>query len=316
LLDGTSVDPLDFASVEASPDLMVSIAAVHRELWMFGSNSVEVWYDAGNADFPLAPIQGAFNEIGCVAAFSVAKLDNSVWWLGQDERGQGIVYRSQGYAAKRVSTHTVEWQIQQYLTLTDAVAYTYQQDGHAFYVLNFPTANTTWVYDVATNLWAERAGFINGDFVRSRANYQCNFQGTTIVGDYQDGSIYALDLNQYSDGNRPQKWLRSWRALAPGTNNLKRTAQHSLQLNLETGVGLEGEDAPQVMLRWSDDGGHTWSREHWVGIGKIGEFGKRAIWRRLGMTQKLRDRVYEVSGTDPVKISIVGAELLVDGTNA
>ena len=285
---------------------------------MFGSNSIEVWYDAGNADFPLAPIQGAFNEIGCVAAFSVAKLDNSVWWLGQDERGQGIVYRSQGYAAKRVSTHAVEWQIQQYSTLTDAVAYTYQQDGHAFYVLNFPTANTTWVYDVATNLWHERAGFVNGDFVRSRANCQCNFQGNIIVGDYQDGSIYTLDLNNYADDDRPQKWLRSWRALPPGTNTLKRTAQHSLQLNLETGVGLnsgQGSD-PQVMLRWSDDSGHTWSREHWTTIGKIGEFGKRAIWRRLGMTQKLRQRIYEVSGTDPVKISIVGAELLVDGTNA
>ena len=318
LLDGTSVDPLDFASVEASPDLMVALASVHRELWMFGSNSIEVWYDAGNADFPLAPIQGAFNEIGCVAAFSVAKLDNSVWWLGQDERGQGIVYRSQGYAAKRVSTHAVEWQIQQYSTLTDAVAYTYQQDGHAFYVLNFPTANTTWVFDVATGLWHERAGFVNGDFVRNRANCQCNFKGTIIVGDYQDGSIYALDLDNYTDDDRPQKWLRSWRALPPGTNNLKRTAQHSLQLNLETGVGLasgQGDD-PQVMLRWSDDGGHTWSREHWTTIGKIGEYGKRAIWRRLGMTQKLRDRVFEVSGTDPVKIAIVGAELLLDGTNA
>jgi len=318
LLDGTSVDPLDFASVEASPDLMVALASVHRELWMFGSNSIEVWYDAGNADFPLAPIQGAFNEIGCVAAFSVAKLDNSVWWLGQDDRGQGIVYRSQGYAAKRVSTHSVEWQIQQYSTLTDAVAYTYQQDGHAFYVLNFPTANTTWVFDVATGLWHERAGFVNGSFTRQRANCQCNFKGTIIVGDYQDGSIYALDMTNYADDDRPQKWLRSWRALAPGTNNLKRTAQHSLQLNLETGVGLnsgQGSD-PQVMLRWSDDGGHTWSREHWTTVGKIGEYGKRAIWRRLGMTQKLRDRVYEISGTDPVKISIMGAELLLDGTNA
>ena len=318
LLDGTSVDPLDFASVEASPDLMVALASVHREMWMFGSNSVEVWYDAGNADFPLAPIQGAFNEIGCVAAFSVAKLDNSVWWLGQDDRGQGIVYRSQGYAAKRVSTHAVEWQIQQYSTLTDAVAYTYQQDGHAFYVLNFPTANTTWVFDVATGQWHERAGFVNGAFIRNRANCQCNFKGNIVVGDYQDGSIYVLDLGVYADDDRPQKWLRSWRALAPGTNNLKRTAQHSLQLSLETGVGLnEGQGSdPEVMLRWSDDGGHTWSREHWVTVGKIGQYGKRAIWRRLGMTQKLRDRVYEISGTDPVKISIMGAELLLDGTNA
>ena len=153
----------------------------------------------------------------------------------------------------------------------------------------------------------------------------------------------------YADNGTPQKWLRSWRALPTGSNNLRRTAHHSLQLNCEVGVGLnglafgdtppvhpytldldfiyqvymapgdppvvQGAD-PQVMLRWSDDGGHTWSNEHWVSIGRMGQYGRRAIWRRLGMTMKLRDRVYEVSGTDPVKISIINAELLLSGTNA
>ena len=144
------------------------------------------------------------------------------------------------------------------------------------------------------------------------------FNSEIIVGDYENGNIYALDPNYYSDNGTPQKWLRTWRALPSGANNLKRTAQHSLQLNCETGVGLnlgQGSD-PEVMMRWSDDGGHTWSNEHWVKMGKIGAYGYRAIWRRLGMTMKLRDRVYEVSGTDPVKLAIVGAELILDGTNA
>jgi hypothetical protein len=145
-----------------------------------------------------------------------------------------------------------------------------------------------------------------------------NFNNEIIVGDYENGNIYAFDLDVNSDNGQIQKWLRSWRALPSGTNNLKRTAQHSLQLNCETGVGLnlgQGSD-PEVMMRWSDDGGHTYSNEHWTKMGKIGAFGYRAFWRRLGMTLKLRDRVYEVSGTDPVKIAIVGAELIVDGTNA
>lgn len=317
LLDGTQVDPLSFASAEGSPDGLVAINVNHREAWLFGVNSVEVWYNAGLPDFPLTRIQGAFNELGCAATFSVAKLDNSVFWLGKDARGEGIVYRSEGYTGRRISTHAIEWQIQQYADMTDAVGYTYQQDGHGFYVLNFPTANRTWVYDVATQGWHERAGFLNGAFTRNRSNCQCNFGGTIIVGDYQNGNIYSLDLATYADNGRPQKWLRSWRALPTGQNNLKRTAQHSLQLVCETGVGLnlgQGVD-PQVMLRWSDDGGHTWSNEHWASIGKIGEHGFRAFWRRLGMTQKLRDRVYEVSGTDPVKINIVGAELIISGTN-
>ena len=350
LLEGTQVDALDFASAEGSPDGLVALIVDHREAWLFGTNSVEVWYDAGNADFPLARIQGAFNEIGCVAPYSVAKLDNGIFWLGADARGRGIVYRANGYTGQRISTHAVEWQIQEYASLSDAIAYTYQQDGHAFYVLIFPTANTTWVYDVATQAWHERAGFANGQFTRHRSNCQMNFGNQIVVGDYENGNIYALDINTYSDNGDLQKWLRSWRALPSGQNNLKRTVHHSLQLDCEAGVGLDGNDPytllntlntesgdsllaesgvsilvsvetaqgtdPQVMLRWSDDGGFTWGNEHWRSMGKIGQKGRRVIWRRLGMTTKTRDRVYEISGTDPVKINIMGAELAISATDA
>jgi hypothetical protein len=318
LLNGLDVDPLDFASAEGSPDGIVAINVDHREVWVFGTDSIEVWYDAGLQDFPLQRIQGAFNEIGCVAAFSVAKLDNGLFWLGCDARGQGIVYRANGYTGTRVSTHAIEYAIQSYGNISDAIAYTYQQDGHAFYVLTFPSANATWVYDVATQVWHERAGWSNGSFTRHRSNCQCNFQGEIVVGDYENGNLYTLDLDTYADNGGVQKWLRSWRALPTGTNNLKRSSQHSLQLDCESGVGLNNGQGsePQVMLRWSDDGGHTWSNEHWANMGKIGQFFRRVFWRRLGMTLKLRDRVYEISGTDPVKIAIMGAQLDVTATNA
>ena len=318
LLDGTSVDPLDFASAEGDPDNLVSLIVDHREIWLFGTNSTEVWYDAGTADFPLQRIQGAFNEIGCAAPYSVAKVDNSVFWLGSDARGRGIVYRNNGYKGQRVSTHAVEWQIQQYSDISDALAYTYQQDGHAFYVLIFPTANTTWVYDASTQAWHERAGWDNGDFTRHRSNCQVVYNNEIIVGDYENGNLYAFDLEDYTDNGDIQKWLRSWRALPTGTNDLKRTSQHTLQIDCEAGVGTDtGQGSnPQMMLRWSDDGGHTWSNEHWMSMGKIGEYYRRAFARRMGMTLKLRDRVYELSGTDPVKITIMGAQLNVTPTNA
>jgi hypothetical protein len=318
LLDGLSVDPLDFASAEGSPDGLVGLIVDHREAWLFGTDSVEVWYDAGLPDFPLTRIQGAFNEIGCVAAFSIAKLDNGLFWLGTDARGQGIVYRANGYTGQRISTHAIEYAIAQYGDISDAIAYTYQQEGHAFYVLTFPSGDATWVYDVSTQAWHERAGWDNGVFVRHRSNCQCNFGGNIIVGDYENGNIYKFSLDIYADNGGIQKWLRSWRALPTGQNNLKRTAHHSLQLNCESGVGIndgQGSD-PQAMLRWSDDGGHTWSNEHWSPMGKIGAYYQRVFWRRLGMTLKLRDRVYEVSGTDPVKIAVMGAELILSPTNA
>ena len=318
LLDGSSIDPLDFASAEGSPDGVVGLIIDHREVWIFGTNSVEVWYDAGNQDFPLARIQGAFNEIGCIAPYSIAKMDNGLFWLGADARGRGIVYRANGYTGQRISTHAVEWQIQQYGDLSDAVAYTYQQDGHSFYVLIFPSANTTWVYDAATQAWHERAGWSNGAFTRHRSNCQMAFNNEVVVGDYLNGNVYAFDTNLFADNGQIQKWLRTWRALPTGQNNLTRTAQHSLQVDIEAGVGVDngqGSD-PQLILRWSDDGGHTWSSEHWASIGKIGEYYRRVFFRRLGMTLKLRDRVYELSMTDPVRTYIMGAELLVSATRA
>jgi hypothetical protein len=351
LLDGTNIDPLAFASAESAPDNLVAISVNNREAWMFGSNSIEVWYDAATTPFPLAPIQGAYNEIGCVAPYSVAKLDNSVFWLGQDARGRGIVYRNNGYTGVRASNHSIEWQIQDYGNISDAIAYTYQQDGHSFYVLTFPTADKTWVYDVSTQSWHERAGWVNGAFTRHRSNCQMAFNNEIVVGDFENGNIYAFDLEVYADNGEIQKWLRSWRAIPSGQNNLKRTSQHTMQLDCETGVGLDGIDPddgvewffytssgdqvvttsgdlllfspptvqganPQAMLRWSDDGGHTWSNEHWASMARIGQYGRRMFWRRLGMTQKLRDRVYEVSGTDPVKIVILGAELQISPTRA
>jgi hypothetical protein len=347
LNDGTQIDPLDFASAEGNPDDVVALNINHREVWLFGTNTIEVWYNAGLADFPLARIAGAFMEVGCAAPYSVAKLDNSVFWLGADARGNGIVYRNNGYNGQRISTHAVEWQIQQYDVINDAIGYSYQQDGHSFYVLTFPTANATWCYDVSTNAWHERAGWNGVKFVRHRSNCQANFNNEILVGDWLNGRIYAFDVEVYSDNNAIQRWLRSWRALPTGQNNLHRTAQHTLQLDCEAGVGildsqtflllLENDDYlllengdniastnanslvgadPKVMLRWSDDGGHTWSNEHWAGMGKIGEYYRRVFWRRLGMTLKLRDRVYEISGTDPVKIAIMGAEVLMSPTRA
>lgn len=350
LFDGTSIDPLDFASAEGSPDGLVSLIIDHREAWLFGTNSVEVWYNSGEADFPLSRIQGAYNEIGCIAPYSVAKMDNSVFWLGADARGQGIVYRAQGYQGVRVSTHAVEYAIQQYANLSDATGYTYQQDGHTFYVLNFTDADTTWVYDAATGAWHERAAFRNGDFKRHRGNCHTRFDNEAIIGDYENGNLYAFSLDVYSDNGVVQKWLRSWRALPTGANNLKRSTHHSLQIDCETGVGLSGyglEDydylgaqtgaiidtennvniilngdaptlgaVPQMMMRWSDDGGHTYTEPRTASMGRIGRYGTRTIFRRLGMTTKLRDRVYEISGTDPVKIAINGAELTISETNA
>ena len=325
LYDGASIDPLSFASAEASPDNVVSLIVDHKEIWIFGNNSTEVWYDAGQPDYPLAPIQGAFLETGCAAPYSVAKMDNSVFWLAADARGYGMVYRARGYQPQRISTHAIEYAIQSYATISDAIAYTYQQDGHFFYVLTFPTANVTWVYDAATNMWHQRAhtDAETGQIQRHSPSCAAAFNNKNVVGDGLAGQIGYYDFEEYKEFDRVQTWLRSWRALPTGQNDLKRTAHHSLQLDCEAGASdlpvLSSEMSTSAMivgLRWSDDGGHNWSNQHFQTMGGQGETGKRVIWRRLGMTTKLRDRVYEISCSGRGKTAIMGVELLASGTNA
>lgn len=301
-LYGTGVDPLDFATAEGAPDDIVSLLVDHRELWLFGEETTEVWYNSGAADFPFARLDGAFIEQGCVAPFSPAKMDNAVYWLSKDRVGHGHVMRAQGYQPQIVSTRAVEHAIQGYDTISDARAYTYQQEGHSFYVLTFPTADRTWVYDAATQLWHERAYWSSGEHRHRGECYSFAF-GKHLVLDHSNGRIYELDLDVYTDDGVT---LRALRRTQHQSAEGRRLFWSSLQVDMEPGVGLssgQGSD-PQAMLRWSDDGGRTWSSEHWRSMGRLGQYRTRAIWRRLGQS---RDRVYELAITDPVKRVIVDA---------
>lgn len=303
--DGTSWNGLDFASAEGMPDNLVAGIVDHRELWLFGTNSVEIWYDTGAAAFPIERTGNAFLENGCAAVGSLAKLDNSVFWLHRDDRGDGMIWRAQGYQPVRISDFGVEAAIAGYSRIDDAVAYTYQQGGHSYYVISFPTADATWVYDCSNQTWHERASWdgVAGAFHRDLGQCYCLLNRDRLVGDYSNGNIYALDPNTYTDNGAPIKRLRSTYVQDSEEN---RVFYQSIEISLEAGVGLvsgQGSD-PTLMLRWSDNGGHTWSNTKYLPIGKIGEYGRRAKKEQLGAG---RNRVWEISMTDPVKVVILGA---------
>jgi hypothetical protein len=306
-LYATTIDVLAFATAEGSPDNLISLIVDHRELWLFGQSSTEVWFNSGNADFPFERIQGAFIEQGCAASFSVAKMDNTVFWLTADDRGQGTVQKATGYQPQRISTHALEFAIASYSRIDDAVAYTYQQEGHSFYVLSFPTGNATWVYDASTGLWHERAWRNPTDASLNRHRAQCHmaFAGKNLVGDWETGNIYRLDLDTFTDNGAVLPRVRACSHLSADLHWQFFTA---LQIDMEAGVGLttgQGSD-PKAMLQWSDDGGYTWGPEVWASIGKLGEKRTRVRWRRLG---KSRDRVFRVTITDPIKVVMVGASV-------
>lgn len=321
--DGTMIDALDFASVEGAPDLLVSLFIDHLEAWMFGTKTIEVFGSTGTTDNPYQRIQGAIIQQGCAAAFSVARLDNSLFWLGRNDEGEGIVYRANGYTPIVVSTRAIEYAIAQWPSLDDAIAFSYVQDGHGFYVLTSPSGDETWALDVTTGFWHQRAHLDpnTGELVRIRGTCHVLFNGAHLIGDNGDGLTNSGKIAEYSldvadDAGNARPWIRSWRALPTGQNNLERSFQHQLQIDGQTGTGLiSGQGSnPTANLRWSDDGGHTWSNYHSREVGAIGETQTRVIFRRLGSTEKLRDRVYELSGSDPVPLMWNAAVLQLTGS--
>lgn len=305
VLDGLYWDALNVQTVDSNPDNVVTQAVIRNELVMFCTDSLEIYDDSGTLPSPFIRNSSGIASVGCAAAHSVVNLDNTVYWLGRNEIGQGVIYKLSGYTPARVSNYTVEIALQGMSDISDAIAFAYQQDGHFFYVISFPVGNKTFALDLSTNLWAERASFSGGDFSRWEATHHAFFVGKHLVSDFAEGKIYSMAMNVYADGTATHKWLRSF--ACPGTD-MQRMRHSRLEIHLERGVGLTGAADPQAMLRWSDDGGHTWSSEVWASMGAIGEYGKRVVFNRLGTTRG-QPRIYELSGTAAVKTALLEAHL-------
>jgi len=338
--------PLSFSSKDGAPDNLVSLIVDHREVYLLGEASSEVWVDVGSFPFPFQRIPGTSTQHGIAAKFSMYRVGNSFAYVSRNIRGQAQIMMMNGYIPQRISTHAVENTLtDQYID--DAIAWTYQLEGHEVYVVSFPTLDLTWAYDVATEMWHKWLWVDNNNiYHRHRGNCASLFQGQVLVGDYSNGQIYQLDSTNYTDNGQNIRRLRRAPHLV---TDLQRQYLEELQIQFQPGVGTTGLSSktqgifinspyyiaptdtliitsdetlilgqsnqvglqttttnPQAMLRWSNDGGSTWSNEHWVKIGQLGKYKNRAIWRRLGWS---RDRVFEVVVTDPVNAVIISANL-------
>lgn len=331
---------------DGAPDDLVALIVDHREVYLLGEVSSEVWTDVGAVPFPFQRIPGTSTQHGIAAPFSLARLGNSFAYVSRNNRGQAQIMQMNGYKPERISTHAVENSLTNKY-VDDAIAWTYQLEGHEVYVVTFPTLNLTWAYDIASGMWHKWLYTANDNtYQRHRGNCCAVFQGMVLVGDYENGRIYELDKKNYTDNGQNVRRLRRAPHLV---TDFQRQYFDELQIQFQPGVGTTGlsqptgdiylttpyiiyPDAtftigpfqtyiigysitvnnsitttnPQAMLRWSNDGGSTWSKEYWVSIGQLGKYRNRAIWRRLGTA---RDRVYEVSITDPVNAVIVAANL-------
>lgn len=256
--DGTSWSALDLATAEYSADTLEAIAKTSNgTIWMIGKESLELWNNVGVANLPWRRIAGSVKEIGTIAPYSVVSNGNSVFWLGNGKNGYGAVFMGTGYTPNRISTSAIEYQIKQLVNIENAVAYTYTDEGHSFYVISFGSEKTL-VYDVSTKEWHTRGSYSSntGTNVRNFSQGCAFFNEKDYVGSYKDGGIYEMSNSVYTENGI--QILR--KIITPHISSENKMLRHrKLELDMEKGVGLEGENAPVVMMRYSNDGGHTWS---------------------------------------------------------
>lgn len=297
LLDFTAVDGLDFSSAESNPDYIVRVFVETSTLYMMGRKSIEPWYNSADADFPFTRISGGTVERGLLAKMSVVKDDNAILFLGDDR----VVYRLSGSNLARVSSAEVETSISEMSDPTDAEGFTISNDDSRYYVLTFPTAETTWVYDFSTGLWAQWDSHLLG---RWRAAWHMRLGNREVVGDYANGKLYKINSAAYDEDGGT--FVSSH--IFPAIHSEQRLPHNHFEVDIQAGVGLvsgQGSD-PIMLLSWSDDGGHTWSNELDMKMGKIGEYKQRCEQRRLGSSL---DRRYKISCSEPVKRVVTGAYL-------
>lgn len=326
LSNSITFDPTYFAAKTGFADPIQALFVIHREAWVIGSQTTEIWSDVGGTSFPFAPLSGVFIQHGCVAKYSVASYGLQMFWLSQDNKGEALVMMGAAYQAKSVTTPAIAQELSSYSVISDAIGFVYQQQGHIFYVLSFPTENKTWVYDASIDLWHERTWTdANGGENRIRPNCCAFAYGKTVVGDWQNGQLYCFDLENYTDNGTPVVRRRGFpHVVMEGAriNYLSFIADMevgTITVDLGSGAGGDfnndfGPDfssaasaqpiPPLVSLRWSDTRGKSWGNPVTQSMGKTGQYYTFPTWRRLGYA---RDRVFELFWSENCAAALNGA---------
>lgn len=301
LSNSVSFNALDIASKSSYADNIKTIGVRQREVWLIGTLTTEPWYLSGTAESVFEAVASVLVPYGAIAIYSMASIDGSLFWLAQDLKGQGIVVQTKGYEVVKISTFALDNEIQKYGDLSDAVAGSYQVDGHTFYVLHFPTADKTWAYDLSTKQWAEQAWTDNeGVDHCDRARFYAHAYDRVIGQDWETGLLYELSTDVYTDNGDSIKYLRSFPHVL---DEMKRITHWNMVVDIQCGT-IEDQDAdPLLLMRYSDDRGQTWSDPLETSMGKTGEYDTSPQFARLGMA---RDRVYELSWTANMKTALNG----------
>lgn len=306
LLDGSSWEALDFDSAESAPDGLTRVISCLGYLWLLGERTTEIWSNTGDADFPFRRLSNAVLQYGIEAAHSALVIEDSLFWVGKTKEGTGIVYRTNGFTPQRISTPAIERAIQKAATKEDIRAWSFQQDGHTFYVITGGGLETSLVYDLSIGEWVEWSYLDEQGDHTPHLGIDCAFAfGKHIIGDRRNGKLYEMSLDYYDDAGDE---IASDRIFAHIAQEDQRVRYNRLNLLFEPGVGLQsgqGSD-PKVMVRLSKDHSRTWTGWFELSLGKVGKYQTKAVLRRLGVYEQL---TIQTRVTDPVKRAFIGAFL-------
>ena len=199
LEDGTTWDPLDTAERSEAADSIITLIRHKREIWLLGFRTSEVWWDSGNAQEIFAPLQGVFLEMGAVSPFSVKRVGDVLIWLSQNVDGDSELCVASGYEPQKIGHFAVPFQIQTQAYPTDAIAFTFQMNGHTFYALTLPRSDRTWLYDLTMNVWTEWNTWNDTLCVWEPKVIGTHMfvWGKHLVGDRFSGGIYELSMSRY-----------------------------------------------------------------------------------------------------------------------
>jgi len=285
--DGFTWSGTDFGSKEGTPLVIVSLIPNHRDLILLGSRTLEFWRNTGNTDFTFERQEGTFQERGCGATHSVASLDNTVYFLGDDR----IVYRIDGQIPTRISNHFIESKLEGYADVSSATAFTWTERGHYFYALNIE--DDTWVYDATfsnqteRNTWHQRRTGIGSG--RWRAENYIRAYNKHLLGDRTTGTIWELDPATLTDDGAEIQRRRTFNPIPPTE---RPVAINRLDLELEA-----GQNDSEVWLEVSKDGGNSFGNRIIRSAGAVGDRKTMLTWRRLGRARG-KDWVLSLNATD------------------
>lgn len=300
LFDGTTWDPTQFFQRTIGADAWNAMLVTSwGQIFLPGTKTAEYWYNAGTFPIPFAPHPSGLVSWGIAATFSVKEAGESIVWLGTNANGAYQVQAARGFRPERISNHAVEHEIDQYTRVDDCIAETYEEQGHAFALLKFPTAGVTWCYDFATGLWHKRMTWrpTTAVYEAWRLTYHCFGFGRHLWADSSSGVIYRSDHELTTDVDG--LLIRRVRQ-APSLNKSHRIRYYNrFEVLLESGLGNAnppGED-PQVVMQISNDGGQTWGPQRTCSAGTRGSYLQRVYWERNGSA---RDRAFRIIVSDPI----------------